>query len=77
MKSECEKPGHFYICHPSHVSKPSIKETGILRSRSHHPPTASIQIQITMLEGEIAAPPLAPIALSPAIGRSVSSLTAN
>ena len=42
MSSECEKPGHFYICHPCHVSKPSIKETGILRSRSHHLPTASI-----------------------------------
>ena len=42
MSSECEEPGHFYIRHPSHVSKLSIKETGILRSRSHHPPTASI-----------------------------------
>ena len=29
VSSECEKPGHFYICHPSHVSKSSIKETGI------------------------------------------------
>ena len=42
VSSECEKPGHFYICHPSHVSKPSIKETWILISRSHNPTTSSI-----------------------------------
>ena len=42
MSSECEKSGHFYICHPDHVSKSSIKETGILRSKSHHSPPASV-----------------------------------
>ena len=42
MSSECEEPGHFYIRHPSHANKFSIKGTGILRSKSYHPPTMSI-----------------------------------
>ena len=42
VSSECEKSGHFYICHPDQVSKSSIKDMRILKSKSHHPPPTSV-----------------------------------
>ena len=42
VSSECEEPGCFYIYHPIYVNELSIKETRILRSKPHHPPSASI-----------------------------------
>ena len=39
-RANARSRGIFYICHPDHVSKSSIKETGILRSKSHYLPQA-------------------------------------